>query len=54
MNDGTPITFNVMDLFEFRSGTDKVGALTLIYDTRPIRQTVGNKCKAECGGKLSQ
>ena len=22
-----------MDLFEFRSGTDKVGALNLIYDT---------------------
>lgn len=33
VNDGTLITFNVMDLFEFRSGTDKVGALNLIYDT---------------------
>ena len=43
VNDGTPITFNVMDLFEFRPGTDKVGALTLIYDTHPIRQTAGNK-----------
>ena len=43
MNDGTPVTFNVMDLFEFRSFTDKVGALTLIYDTHPIRQTAGNK-----------
>ena len=43
MNDGTLITFNVMDLFEFRSGTDQVGALTLIYETHPIRQTVGNK-----------
>ena len=41
--DGTLITFNVMDLFEFRSGTDKVGALTLIYDTHAIRQTAGNK-----------
>ena len=41
--DGTLITFNVMDLFEFRPGTDKVGALTLIYDTHPIRQTTGNK-----------
>ena len=37
------ITFNVMDLFEFWSGTDKAGALTLIYDTHPIRQTAGNK-----------
>ena len=43
VNDGTLITFNVMDLFEFRPGTDKVGALTLIYDTHPIRQTAGNK-----------
>ncbi len=43
VNDGTLITFNVMDLFEFRPGTDKVGALTLIYDTHPIRQTTGNK-----------
>jgi len=43
VNDGTLISFNVMDLFEFRPGTDKVGALTLIYDTHPIRQTAGNK-----------
>ena len=43
VNDDTLITFNVMDLFEFRSGTDQVGALTLIYGTHPIRQTVGNK-----------
>ena len=43
VNDGTLITFNVMDLFEFRPGTDKVSALTLIYDTQPIRQTAGNK-----------
>ena len=43
VTDGTLITFNVMDLFEFRSGTDKVGVLTLINDTHPIRQTAGNK-----------
>ena len=43
VNDGTLITFNVMDLFEFRPGTDMVGALTLIYDTHPIRQTAGDK-----------
>ena len=43
VNDGTLITFNVMDLFEFRSGTNKIGALTLIYDSHPIRQTAGNK-----------
>ena len=43
VNDGTLITFNVMDLFEFWSGADKVSALTLIYDSHPIRQTAGNK-----------
>ena len=43
MNDGTLITFNVMDLFEFGPGTDKVGALTLIYDTHPIRLPADNK-----------
>ena len=42
VNDGTLITFNVMDLFAFHDGSDKVGALTLIYDTPPIRQTAGN------------
>ena len=41
VNDGTLITFNVMDLFAFHDGGDKVGALTLIYDTPPIRQTAG-------------
>ena len=42
VNDGTLNTFNVMDLFAFHDGSDKVGALTLIYDTPPIRQTAGN------------
>lgn len=46
VNDGTLITFHVMDLLEFRPGTDKVGALTLIYATHPIRQTGGNKYKS--------
>ena len=43
VNDGKLITFNVMDLFSFHDGSDKVRALTLIYDTHPIRQTAGNK-----------
>ena len=42
VNDGTLISFNVMDLFACHDGSDKVGALTLIYDTPPIRQTAGN------------
>ena len=43
VNDGTLNTFNAMDLFAFHDGSDKVGALTLIYDTPPIRQTAGNR-----------
>ena len=43
VNDGTKITFNVMDLFAFHDGSDKEGALTQIYDTPPFRQTAGNK-----------
>jgi hypothetical protein len=43
VSDGTLISFNVMDLFEFREGTDKISYLTLIYDTHPIRSTAGNK-----------
>ena len=43
VNDGTLLTFNVMDLFAFHDGSDKVRALTLIYDTPPIWQTAGNR-----------
>ena len=43
VRDGTIITFKVMDLFTFESGTNKVAYLDLIYDTHPIRITAGNK-----------
>ena len=43
VTDGTQISFEVMDLFEFAEGTGKVRKLTLIYDTHPIRESVGNK-----------
>jgi hypothetical protein len=43
VNDGTLISFKVMDLFRFQPGTDKVEYLDLIYDTHPIRATAGNK-----------
>jgi ketosteroid isomerase-like protein len=42
-SDGTLITFNVMDLFTFAPGSDKVMKLDLIYDTHPIRSAHGNK-----------
>ncbi len=43
VRDGTLITFNVMDLFTFEPDSNKVKYLNLIYDTHPIRSTVGNK-----------
>lgn len=43
VNDGTLISFEVMDLFEFAPGTAQVKRLSLIYDTHPIRSTAGNK-----------
>ena len=43
VNDGTLISFEVMDLFEFEPGSDKIRRLSLIYDTHPIRSTAGNK-----------
>lgn len=43
VNDGTLISFKVMDLFAFAEGTDKILRLDLIYDTHPIRSTAGNK-----------
>jgi len=46
VQDGTLISFEVMDLFEFAPGSDRVQRLSLIYDTHPIRSTVGNKYEA--------
>jgi hypothetical protein len=43
VRDGTLITFKVMDLFTFERGSEKVTYLDLIYDTHPIRTSVGNK-----------
>ena len=43
VRDGTLISFKVMDLFTFDPVSNKVKHLDLIYDTHPIRSTVGNK-----------
>ena len=43
VRDGTLISFKAMDLFTFERGSDKVTYLDLIYDTYPIRASVGNK-----------
>ena len=43
LKDGTQISFKVMDLFSFAANDDRVTRLDLIYDTHPIRSSVGNK-----------
>ena len=43
LRDGTQISFRVMDLFSFAPDSDRVSRLDLIYDTHPIRSSVGNK-----------
>ena len=43
LRDGTQISFKVMDLFSFKPDSDKISYLDLIYDTHPIRASVGNK-----------
>jgi hypothetical protein len=46
VRDGTLITFKVMDLFTFEPDENKAVYLDLIYDTHPIRVSVGNKYEA--------
>ncbi len=46
VTDGTLITFKVMDLFTFETGSHEVTYLDLIYDTHPIRATSGDKYEA--------
>jgi hypothetical protein len=43
VRDGTLITFRVMDLFRFEASGTRVEYLNLIYDTHPVRNSVGNK-----------
>ncbi len=43
LKDGAQFSFKVMDLFTFEPGSDRVSHLDLIYDTHPIRASVGNK-----------
>ena len=43
LKDGTKVTFKVMDLFTFSSGSDKISQMDIIYDTHTIRETTGDK-----------
>ncbi|MEM0907700.1 MAG: nuclear transport factor 2 family protein, partial [Pseudomonadota bacterium] len=36
--DGTPVTFEVVDIIEVEEGTGLFKALTILYDTAPLRE----------------
>jgi hypothetical protein len=36
------VSFHCADIFEF-DGEDRIGSLTIVYDTAPIRDQVGDK-----------
>jgi len=37
MADGTPVSFEVVDVFELTEAGDRFAKLTIIYDTAPLR-----------------
>lgn len=43
LKDGTNVAFDCVDVFEFNETDDKISSLTIIYDTFPVRQKVGDK-----------
>ena len=42
LRDGTEIEFQCVDIFEF-DRNDKISQLIILYDTHPIRDSVGDK-----------
>lgn len=42
LNDGTQVSFDCIDLFKFNSES-RITQLTILYDTHPIREQVGDK-----------
>lgn len=43
LKDGTTVTFECADLFDFLPAEDRINRMTILYDTHPIRQQVGDK-----------
>ena len=41
--DGTQVTFECADVFDFASAKDKIERMVILYDTYPIRAQVGDK-----------
>lgn len=44
--DGSRVTFDCMDLFDFAPDGARIARMTIIYDTHPVRQSAGDKYAA--------
>ena len=42
MKDGTKVYFDAADVFDFNA-EDEIVRMTILYDTHPLRESVGNK-----------
>lgn len=43
LKDGKVVTFTCVDVFDFAPGSDRIARMTIIYDTHPLREEVGDK-----------
>ncbi|WP_332775718.1 nuclear transport factor 2 family protein [Polaromonas sp.] len=43
LKDGKVVTFTCVDVFEFKRGSDRISSMTIVYDTHPLREEVGDK-----------
>ena len=42
LKDGSKVSFECADVFTFNPETGKISSLVILYDTNPIRETVGD------------
>jgi hypothetical protein len=43
LKDGSNVSFDCADVFNFDPNTGKIQSIVLVYDTRPVRDVVENK-----------
>ncbi len=43
LKDGKVVTFTCVDVFEFQAGSERIASMSIVYDTHPLREEVGDK-----------
>ncbi|MGR4869174.1 nuclear transport factor 2 family protein [Variovorax sp. LARHSF232] len=43
LKDGKVVTFTCVDVFEFQGGSERIASMSIVYDTHPLREEVGDK-----------